>query len=57
MKIHHTKHHNAYVTNYNMSVEKLDKAIATGNTNEVVALQSAIKFNGNTYMHILNICS
>lgn len=30
MEIHHQKHHNAYVTNYNAAVEKLQAAVAKG---------------------------
>jgi Fe-Mn family superoxide dismutase len=46
MEIHHSKHHQAYVTNLNIGLEKLEKAIATGNVSESIALQQGIKFNG-----------
>lgn len=46
MQIHHQKHHQAYVTNYNKALEQLDAAIAKGDASAVVKLQSAIKFNG-----------
>lgn len=46
MKIHHQKHHQAYITNYNKALEQLDEAIQKGDTSKVVGLQSAIKFNG-----------
>lgn len=46
MQIHHQKHHQTYVTNYNKSLEQLDAAISKGDAPTVVQLQSAIKFNG-----------
>lgn len=36
MQLHHSKHHNAYVTNYNLAVEKLDEALAANDTNAVI---------------------
>ncbi|RZS10878.1 hypothetical protein BHM03_00042157, partial [Ensete ventricosum] len=46
MRLHHQKHHQAYVTNYNNALEQLEAAIAKGDATAVVRLQSAIKFNG-----------
>lgn len=46
MQIHHQKHHQAYITNYNKALEQLDDAIAKGDASTAVKLQSAIKFNG-----------
>ncbi|KAL6531148.1 hypothetical protein OROHE_014217 [Orobanche hederae] len=46
MQIHHQKHHQAYITNYNKALEQLDDAITKGDPVTVVKLQSAIKFNG-----------
>ena len=46
MKIHHTKHHQAYVTNLNIALDKYASASAAGNVAEMVALQPAIRFNG-----------
>ncbi|RRT38052.1 hypothetical protein B296_00029957, partial [Ensete ventricosum] len=46
MRLHHQKHHKAYVSNYNDALEKLDAAMANGDVPAVVRLQSAIKFNG-----------
>lgn len=51
MRIHHTKHHNAYVTNLNASLEKYQKAQATNNVTEMIALQGAIKFNGGGHIN------
>lgn len=46
MQLHHAKHHQAYVTNLNVALEKLDAARASNDLNSMVALQSQIKFNG-----------
>jgi Fe-Mn family superoxide dismutase len=51
MKLHHTKHHNAYVTNLNASLEKYHKAEASGNLAEMIALQQAIRFNGGGHVN------
>ncbi|XP_074578426.1 superoxide dismutase [Mn], mitochondrial-like [Curcuma longa] len=51
MRLHHQKHHQSYVTNYNNALEQLDAAIAKGDASAVVRLQSAIKFNGGGHIN------
>ncbi|XP_015575765.1 superoxide dismutase [Mn], mitochondrial [Ricinus communis] len=51
MFLHHQKHHLAYVTNYNKSLELLNQAIANGDSSSVVKLQSSIKFNGGGHIN------
>ncbi|OWM87359.1 hypothetical protein CDL15_Pgr022470 [Punica granatum] len=46
MQLHHQKHHQAYITNYNKALEQLELAMSKGDAPSVVKLQSAIKFNG-----------
>jgi Fe-Mn family superoxide dismutase len=46
MALHHAKHHNAYVTNFNIAMEKYAEAEETGDYAAMIALQGAIKFNG-----------
>lgn len=46
MQLHHKKHHQAYVTNYNKALEQLDDAISKGDAPTIARLQGAIKFNG-----------
>ncbi|GAB2288095.1 hypothetical protein Dimus_022439 [Dionaea muscipula] len=50
MQLHHQKHHQAYVTNYNKAVGQLADAIDKGDAPSVVKLQSAIKFNGGGHL-------
>ena len=61
MQIHYTKHHNAYVTNLNLAMTKLEELTHKGDVSGVIAQQAAIKFNGIDifkYIHacILNDC-
>jgi len=51
MTIHHTKHHNTYVTNLNVTLEKLDAAMIEGNVSDIIALQGALKFNGGGHVN------
>lgn len=46
MEIHHSRHHNTYVTNLNKAQEALADAIEKGDVNSAVKLTSAINFNG-----------
>jgi len=45
MQLHYTKHHQAYVTNGNIAMEKLQEAQHKGDVGAVIGLQNAIKFN------------
>ena len=51
MRLHHTKHHNAYVTNLNAALDKYAKASASGDVAEMIALQGAIRFNGGGHVN------
>lgn len=46
MEIHHQKHHQAYVTNYNKALEQYAEAEQKGDIAKMIATQGAIKFNG-----------
>ncbi|KYQ92537.1 superoxide dismutase [Tieghemostelium lacteum] len=51
MKLHHQKHHQAYVTNLNVSLEKYAKAEEAKDVATMIQLQSAIKFNGGGHVN------
>ncbi|ESO87254.1 hypothetical protein LOTGIDRAFT_210661 [Lottia gigantea] len=51
MKLHHSKHHNTYVTNLNIAEEKLAEAVAKNDVNTCINLQPALKFNGGGHIN------
>jgi len=51
MRIHHSKHHNGYVTNLNAAVKKLGDAEAAGDISAVNQLAAAINFNGGGHLN------
>lgn len=51
MRIHHSKHHNGYVTNLNAAVKKLGEAKAAGDVAAVNQLAAAINFNGGGHLN------
>jgi len=51
MKLHHQKHHAAYVTNLNVAEEKLAEATHKGDIKTIIALQPALKFNGGGHIN------
>ncbi|KAK7603886.1 hypothetical protein V9T40_004159 [Parthenolecanium corni] len=51
MQIHHSKHHAAYVNNYNAAEEKLQQAVAQGDTKSIIELGPALKFNGGGHLN------
>jgi Fe-Mn family superoxide dismutase len=51
MELHYTKHHKGYVTNLNAALEKYHDAEMKHDISALVALQSAIKFNGGGHIN------
>lgn len=47
MELHHSKHHQAYVTNLNSALQRY----ATASVPDQIALQAAIKFNGGGHIN------
>jgi superoxide dismutase, Fe-Mn family len=50
-RLHHSKHHAAYVTNFNAAKEQLDDATAKGDANKIIGLQGALRFNGGGHIN------
>lgn len=48
MELHHSKHHKTYITNFNTALEKLHSA---KDPQSIVALQSALNFNGGGHIN------
>jgi len=51
MKLHHQKHHQAYVNNFNASYEQYLDAEAKKDVAKMIALQPAIRFNGGGHVN------
>ncbi|KAI9227167.1 MAG: superoxide dismutase 2 [Piptocephalis tieghemiana] len=51
MQLHHAKHHQTYVNNYNVAEEKLATAVDHANVADIIGLQSALKFNGGGHLN------
>lgn len=51
MELHHSKHHQAYVTNLNKALESHLAAVAGTDIAGQIALQQAIKFNGGGHIN------
>lgn len=51
MRLHHQKHHAAYVNNFNVAQDSLAAAVAAGKVSDVIALQAALRFNGGGHIN------
>ncbi|KKP02047.1 Fe-Mn family superoxide dismutase [Trichoderma harzianum] len=51
MELHHSKHHQAYVTNLNNALKTYATAITANDVPSQIALQAAIKFNGGGHIN------
>jgi Fe-Mn family superoxide dismutase len=51
MEIHHQKHHQAYVNNFNAALKKLQAAESANQLDEMLGLQAALKFNGGGHIN------
>jgi len=51
MELHHSKHHNTYVTSYNQASEKLEAAESKGDVTAQIALLPLINFHGGGHVN------
>jgi len=51
MRLHHSKHHAAYVNNLNIALDKLEEAKSKNDLNTIISLQPAIRFNGGGHVN------
>ncbi len=51
MELHYSKHHKGYVTNLNLAIEKYHEAEGKSDVAQMIALQSAVKFNGGGHIN------
>ncbi|TDH73417.1 hypothetical protein CCR75_009236 [Bremia lactucae] len=51
MEIHHQKHHQAYVNNYNSAMEQYAEAENKNNHGKMLSLLTALKFNGGGHVN------
>lgn len=51
MELHHSKHHQAYVTNLNKALFDLATAVQANDIDKQITLQSAINFNGGGHIN------
>ncbi|KAI5925006.1 Manganese/iron superoxide dismutase [Camillea tinctor] len=51
MELHHSKHHQTYITNLNKALEVSATALAQGKLQDSVAQLSAIRFNGGGHIN------
>lgn len=51
MELHYKKHHQGYVNNLNAALEKYHEAESKNDVAQMIALQSAVKFNGGGHIN------
>jgi len=51
MELHHTKHHQAYVNNFNAAQDNYADALEKNDVTKMIALQGALRFNGGGHVN------
>jgi hypothetical protein len=55
MELHHSKHHNTYVTSFNAASEKMEEARSKNDIQTQIATQPLINFHGGKTPHLTPI--
>lgn len=51
MELHHSKHHQTYVNNYNSAIENMQQAQTNSDVSQQTSLLPAINFNGGGHLN------
>eukprot|EP00126_Sphaerothecum_destruens_P004969 Sdes_comp18480_c0_seq2m8469 len=51
MQLHHSKHHAAYVNNFNIALEQLSEAENKNDASKIISLQPSLRFNGGGHIN------
>ena len=51
MQLHHSKHHQAYVNNLNVALEKMEEAKSKNDVKTIIELEPALRFNGGGHIN------
>lgn len=51
VEVHHSKHHQTYITNYNNLLPELESAVQAGDTEKIIRLGKGLKFNGGSHIN------
>jgi len=57
MELHHSKHHNTYVTSFNAASEKMEEARSKNDIQTQIATQPLINFHGGKTVHITSVAA
>ncbi|KAI7903706.1 Manganese/iron superoxide dismutase [Cokeromyces recurvatus] len=51
MEVHHSKHHQTYINNFNQAEEKYKAAVEANDLMQQLAIQNSLKFNGGGHLN------
>jgi Fe-Mn family superoxide dismutase len=51
LELHHTKHHQTYIDNYNKQIVEMKTAMDKGDLEQITFLSGQLKFNGGSHIN------